>query len=157
VSPEYFRVMGIPLLQGRCFTVHDGPDAAPAVLVNETLARLIFAGHNPMDQMVRVGGCGGPNDWCQVVGVVGDVHQHGLDRTPRIGVYVPYARDPWPFMVFVVRTSTEPSAVMPLLQSAVHAIDKDQPVYNLRTMDEVVSASIAPRRVRMLLVGLFAL
>jgi putative ABC transport system permease protein len=156
ISPEYFRAMGIPLLQGRLFTDHDGPNAAPAVIINETLARRVFSGQNPTDQMVRVSGCGGPNDWCQVVGVVGDVHQHGLDAKPRLAAYVPYARDPWPFMVFVVRTGTETAALTPLLQAAVRAIDKDQPVYNVRTMNEVVSASLAPRRVRMLLIGLFA-
>jgi putative ABC transport system permease protein len=148
--------MSIPLLRGRFFTDHDGPEAAPAVIINEALARRVFAGQNPTDQMVKVGGCGGPDDWCQVVGVVGDVHQHGLDETPRMAIFVPYARDPWPFMVFVVRASTEPSALAPLLQSAVHAIDKDQPVYNVRTMNDVVSSSLAPRRVRMLLLSLFA-
>ncbi len=156
ISPDYFRAMGIPLLRGRFFTDHDGPNAAPAVIINETLARRAFSSQNPTDQMVRVGGCGGPNDWCQVVGVVGDVHQHGLDEKPRLALYVPYARDPWAFMVFVVRTSTETAALTPLLQDAVRAIDKDQPVYHVRTMSEVVSASLAPRRVRMLLIGLFA-
>jgi putative ABC transport system permease protein len=103
-----------------------------------------------------VGGCGKENEWCQVVGVVEDVHQHNLDQTPRPAIYVPYARDPWPFMAFVIRTRTEPAAAASAVQSAVHSVDRDQPLYGVRTMEEVVSASRSPRRVRMLLLSLFA-
>jgi len=155
-SPDYFRAMGIRLLRGRAFTERDDASAPPVVLVNQSMARVFWPGRNPVGDFVMVGGCGNENDWCQVVGVVEDVHQHNLDQTPRPAVYVPYARDPWPFMVFVVRTSTEPAAAASAVQSAIHSIDRDQPLYGVRSMEEVVSASRSPRRVRMLLLSLFA-
>ena len=156
ISPDYFRGMGIRLLSGRAFTERDDAGAPPVVIVNQAMARVFWPGRNPVGEFVMVGGCGNENDWCQVVGVVEDVHQHHLDQAPRPAVYVPYARDPWPFMVFVVRTSTEPAAAASAVQSAIHSVDRDQPLYGVRTMEEVVSLSRSPRRVRMLLLSLFA-
>ncbi len=155
-SPDYFRAMGIRLLSGRAFTERDDASAPPVILVNQSMARVFWPGRNPVGEFVTVGGCGKENEWCQVVGVVEDVHQHNLDQSPRPAVYVPYARDPWPFMVFVVRTSTEPAAAASAVQSAIHSIDRDQPLYGVRSMEEVVSASRSPRRLRMLLLSLFA-
>ncbi len=156
ISPDYFRGMGIRLLSGRAFTERDDDSAPPVVIVSQSTARAFWPGRNPVGEFVMVGGCGKENEWCQVVGVVEDVYQHSLDQTPRPAVYVPYARDPWPFMVFVVRTSTDPAAAASAVQSAIHSVDRDQPLYNIRTMEEVVSLSRSPRRVRMLLLSLFA-
>jgi putative ABC transport system permease protein len=155
-SPDYFRSMGIRLLSGRAFTERDDASAPPVVIVSQSMARTFWPGRNPLGEFVTVGGCGKENEWCQVVGVVEDVHQHNLDQTPRPAIYVPYARDPWPFMAFVIRTRTEPAAAASAVQSAVHSVDRDQPLYGVRTMEEVVSASRSPRRVRMLLLSLFA-
>jgi putative ABC transport system permease protein len=156
ISPEYFSSMGIQLLSGRGFTERDDASGPPVVIVSRSMARYFWPGRNPIGEFVTVGGCGKENEWCQVVGVVEDVHQHKLDQTPRPAVYVPYARDPWPFLVFVVRTRTEPAAVASAVQSAIHSIDRDQPIYGVRTMEEVVSLSRSPRRVGMLLLSLFA-
>lgn len=156
ISPDYFRSMGIRLLSGRAFTERDDASAPPVVIVSQSMARTFWPGRNPVGEFVTVGGCGKENEWCQVAGVVEDVRQHNLDRTPRPAVYVPYARDPWPFMAFVVRTRTDPAAAASAVQSAIHSVDRDQPLYGIRTMDEVVSASRSPRRVRMLLLSLFA-
>ncbi len=156
ISPGYFHSMGIRLLGGRAFTERDDISAPPVVIVNQAMARYFWPGRNPIGDFVTVGGCGKENEWCQVVGVVDDVHQQGLDKTPRPAVYVPYARDPWPFMAFVVRTRLEPASAAPAVQAAIHSIDKDQPVYGVRTMDEVVAASRSPRRLRTLLLSVFA-
>lgn len=156
ISPDYFRSMGIRLLSGRAFTERDDLAAPPVVIVDQSMARYFWPGRNPVGEFVMVGGCGKENEWCQVVGVVEDVHQHNLDQTPRPAVYVPYARDPWPFMVFVVRTRTAPAAAASDVQSAIHSVDPDQPLYGVRSMEEVVAASRSPRRVRMLLLSLFA-
>jgi putative ABC transport system permease protein len=155
-SPDYFRSMGIRLLSGRAFTERDDASAAPVVIVNESMARTFWPGRNPVGEFVTVGGCGKENEWCQVAGVVEDVRQHNLAQKPRPAVYVPYARDPWPFMAFVVRTRTDPSAAASAVQSAIHAVDRDEPLYGIRTMDEVVTASRSPRRLRTLLLSLFA-
>ncbi len=156
ISPDYFRSMGIRLVVGRAFNERDDASAPPVVILNQAMARSYWPGRNPIGEFVTVGGCGQENEWCQVVGVVEDVRQHNLDQNPRPAIYVPYARDPWPFMAFVVRTGTDPAAATSAVESAIHSVDRDQPLYGIRTMDEVVSASRSPRRVRTLLLSLFA-
>ena len=156
VTPGYFRSMGIRLAGGRAFTERDGPGAPLAVIVNQSMARYFWPGRNPLGEFVKVDGCGKENEWCQVVGVVEDVRQRSLDQRPPAALYVPYATDPWPFMTFVVRTRTDPAAAASAIQDAIHFVDKDEPLYGVRTMDQVVSESRSPRRVRMLLLSLFA-
>jgi putative ABC transport system permease protein len=156
ISPGYFRSMGIRLLDGRAFTERDDAAAPPVVIVNRAMARAFWPGRSPVGEFVTVGGCGKENEWCQVVGVADDVRQHHLDEPPRPAVYVPYARDPWPFLSLVVRTQAEPTAAASAVESAIHVLDPEQPLYGIRTMDEVVDASRAPRRVRMWLLSLFA-
>ena len=155
-SPGYFKSLGIRLLSGRPFSERDNAAAPAVVIVSQSMARYFWPGRNPIGGFVTVGGCGKENEWCQVVGVVEDVHQHKLDQTPRPAVYVPYVRDPWPFMAFVVRTGTDPAAAASSVQSAIHSVDKDQPLFDVRTMSEVLSLSRSPRRVRMILLSLFA-
>ncbi len=155
-SPDYFRSMGIRLLRGRMFTERDDAKAPAVVIVNAAMARHFWGAQNPIGQFVTAGACGKENEWCEVVGVVEDIHQHNLDEKPRPAMYVPYARDPWPFMAIVVRTATDPAAAASSVTGAVHAIDKDQPVYDIRAMHDVVETSFAPRRVRMLFVLSFA-
>ncbi len=159
VTPEYFRVMGIRLAKGRFFTERDDAQATPVVMINQAMARLVWPGEDALGQMITVGVCtnGKTNEWCEVVGIVDDVHQHGLDQKARPAVYIPYARDPWPMMAFVVRTRTEPGAAASALEAAIHDVDRNQAVYNVRPMNEVVSVSLSPRRLKMLLIGLFAL
>lgn len=156
VTPNYFHAMGIRILQGRPFTERDGAHSAPVVIVNEAMVRHFWPHENPLDQFVQLGGCGNEHDWCQVVGVVDDVRQHDLGETTRPAVFVPYARDPWPFMAVVVRTATEPGAAASEVRAAIHDVDKDQPVYAVRTMDQVISESLVPRKAATLLFGLFA-
>ena len=155
-SPEYFRSLGIRLLRGRMFTEADDENAPPAVIVNSAMARRYWPGQNPVGQSVTVGLCGHKDEWCTVVGVVEDIHQHDLGESAQPAVYVPYARDPWPFMAVVMRTATEPAAASTALAGAVHSVDKDQVVYEIRTMGDVVATSFATRRVRMLFVVSFA-
>jgi len=104
VSPDYFRAMSIRLAKSRAFTNSDNAGSPPVVIVNQAMARRFRPCQDPIGQFVSVGACGKENEWCQVVGVVVDVHQHGLDQTARPAVYVPYNRDPWLFRAFVVRT-----------------------------------------------------
>jgi predicted permease len=156
ISPDYFRAMGIRLAKGRVFTDRDDPNAPPVVIVNQAMVRHFWPNQDAIGQFVTVGACGKENEWCQVIGVVDDVRQHGLDQTARPAVYIPYARDPWPFMAFVVRTGIEPGSASSAVEAAVHSVDKEQAVYNIRTMSDVISTSLSPRRLRMLLIGSFA-
>jgi len=147
VSPDYFTAMGVPLLRGRAFTDRDGA----VLILNESAARRFVPEENPIGQFVHFDD---NTPWLQVVGVVADVRQHQLDQSSVPAVYVPYSQDSWPFMAFVVRmTPLEPGRV----QAAIRLVDKDQPVYNVRPMQEVVSGALSSRRFGMVLLGLFAL
>lgn len=146
VSPDYFTAMGIGIVRGRAFTQRDDN----MLILNESAARKFFPNEDPIGQFARNEDAG--DTWLQVIGVVSDVRQHELDHPAPPAVYLPYRRDPWPFMAFVVRMSpAEPLSV----EAAIHRVDKDQPVYKVRTMQEVVSGSLSARRFGVLLLGLF--
>jgi putative ABC transport system permease protein len=154
VSPDYFSSLGAALLRGRAFTDRD--DTAPVVLINEAAARRFWPGQEPLGAAVRAGACGRSEQWCQVVGVVSNIRQHNLAEPAAPALYVPYARDPWPFMAFVVRLRTDPLAAASAVEVAIHAVDKNQPIFHVRAMREVVSSSLSTRRFRTVLLGLFA-
>ena len=157
VSPGFFKDMGIHLLKGRVFTESDGPNSKPVIVINQALANSTWPGEDPIGQLVTVGGCGKEGDWCEVVGIVEDVKQHGLDSSGPATVYVPYARDSWPFMALAVRGSVDPASLASAMSAAIHSVDRSQPVYNVRTMSEVVEQSVSPWRSRMVLVVVFAM
>ena len=153
ISPDYFRSMGIPLLAGRFFTARDNSTSPTVAIVSEAAARHFWPGEDPIGKMIQIGV---QKDWSPVVGVVGDVRQHHLDQASPLAVYLPYAQDPWPFMALVVRTGTEPAAAASAVEAAVHAVDHDEPVYGVRTMRDVVAASLSSQRSRMVLLGMLA-
>jgi putative ABC transport system permease protein len=154
ISSGYFRALGIPLLSGRGFSEQDGANAAPVVIINETLARRYWPDSDPLGKRLRVGDEKRP--WRTVVGVVGDVKQYGLDTPSTMQVYLPHQQSPSQQMVLVVRTSVEPQSLTAAVRNEIWAVDKDQPVYNIRTMEQLLSKSVAQRRFNMLLVGVFA-
>jgi putative ABC transport system permease protein len=156
ISPDYFQTLGIPILSGRPFTDRDTANAKPVVIVSKAMAEHFWPGGDAIGRHVKVGQCGDEETWCQVVGVVGDIKQHSLARATRLAVYVPYAQDPWTFFALVARTKMDPASAAKSLEGAIHAVDRDLPVYNVRTMSEVKSASLSPRRLQMTLIGLFA-
>ncbi len=152
---DYFRAMQIPLKGGRVFTERDAEGAPPVVIINETLARRSFAGEDPLGKKIRV--------WRdeefmrEIVGVVGDTKPAALEGESGAQIYVPQAQDAgWGGMSLAVRTSVEPASLAPSVRSLVRALDKDQPVFDIKTMDDVVSISVADRRVSMLLLSVFA-
>ena len=155
VSPDYFRAMGIPILKGRGFTERDDASAPQVALINETLARKFFPGENPIGK--RIGMNWKSEGWQEVIGVVGDVRHDGLDLPLFPTVYVPYRQAIDPGMVLVVRAKNhDPLQLAGAVRAQVHAIDPNQPISSLRTMDEVASASVAPRRFSTVLLGAFA-
>jgi putative ABC transport system permease protein len=155
VSPGYFRILGIRLLKGRSFDEHDSSDAPSVVLLNESLARAAFGDRNPIGQHVSVGPPGAP--WKEVVGVVSDTRDTALDRQPAPEIFSPYPQSPSFVMSFVVRSPSDPEGLSVEVRQAVLAADKDQPVFDIQTMESVLARSVAPQRFRMLLLGLFAL
>ena len=151
-TPGYFKTMHIPLVDGRDFDQRDVMKAPDAVIVNQEMARRYWPDENPIGQRLAVGD--GP--WRTVVGVVGDVKQSGLDIETRPEMFWPYYQTPVPFATFVVRTGGDPEAMTSAVRGAMQEVDKDLPVYNIKTVADVISESVAPRRLNMLLLAIFA-
>jgi len=154
VNGDYFQTLQIPLKAGRFFTDQDNSASPKVVIVNETMARQLWPNENPIGRRFTI--------WRdekfarEVVGVVGDT-KGSLDKDPQAQMYVPYSQDPnWNSLTMVARTKGEPTALAGSVRDAIRAFDKGVPTYNLKTMNDVVSTSAAPRRVPMLLLSAFA-
>lgn len=159
VSPDYFRATGIPLQRGRFFDTHDAADTQPVAVVNRKLAEQFWPGEDPTGKRLKVGPPDAPNPWATVVGVVGDVRQNGFYGEQQFELYVPYAQERRSWVAprdLVVRTRGDAASIAGAVRQAVWAVDKDQPVSNVRTMDQVFAAAIARERFQMLLLTLFA-
>ena len=159
VTPGYFETMRIPILRGRGVTRDDRAGSAPVVVINETLAQRLWPGANPVGQ--RMSFRPGQLPWLEIVGVVGDTHDQGLDRSSPPTVYVPYAQKApaWSWLswqTLVLRTAGPPEAVVPEVRAAVRAIDPSLPLLKVTTIDAVFAANDARLRFAMQLVGAFA-
>jgi putative ABC transport system permease protein len=141
-TPDYFRTMGITLIKGRNFTDQDKAGAPPVVIVNETFARKHSPDGNVIGKRIRFYGPPEKTPWMEIVGVLKDVkHELNIPVTPEY--YLPYAQDSWHGMVLVARTSVDPASLAAGIREQVRSIDKDQPVFNVRTMQEVRSLSVS--------------
>lgn len=154
-SPNYFQTMGVALLKGRPFDEQDKAGAQPVVIVNETMARRHWPNTDPIGKRMRTTGPLQENPWMQVVGIVQDVkHEMNLPTTP--DYFVPHAQDAWQSMVLVAKTRVEPAAMAAPIREQVWAIDKDQPVFDVKTMREVRSISLALHSFSSVMLGIFA-
>lgn len=153
IGRDYFKTLCIPLLEGRVFSDRDKANASGVVIVNAAMAKHFWPHEDALGKYFKVDE---KKDWSMVVGVVADVAQQALDQAPMSTFYVPYAQDPWPTLAVVLRTAMDSKNTAPDVIAAIHQFDKDQPVYNVRTMHQVVASSVQVRRFRMVLLGLFA-
>ncbi|PYJ96454.1 MAG: ABC transporter permease [Verrucomicrobia bacterium] len=155
VSPSYFQTMEIPVRQGRGFTDADRLKAPQVVILNETMARRFWPNENPIGKRLNFGDFNKPDFW-EIVGVVGDVKHFGFDTEAHPQIYFSHlqASDQW--MSLVVRTAADPLALVGAVRNEVFAIDKAQPVFDVQTLEQLVSQSIAPRRFAMLLLEIFS-
>jgi putative ABC transport system permease protein len=151
VSPGLFRALGLHLLRGRFVDEHDGPDAPLVIDINETMARRHFPGEDPIGRQIKVGRV------FTIVGVVGDAAQRGpLEEIPAL-MYEPVAQvTSVPMMHLVVRAAGDPLAIAAVVREQVRAVDRDQPIFNVKTMEEKLAETIAPRRFSMILLAVFA-
>ena len=156
VSPSYFRVMGIPLLSGREFDDRDVDGAPPVAIINETFLRRFFPGEDPIGKRYVYGGPDPQNPWITIVGVVGDMRRTGFDRPVRPETFLPEAQATANALTIVARTANDPASFATALRNEVWAIDKDQSVYDIKTMHETLSEMRSQRRFNMLLFGIFA-
>lgn len=153
ISLNYLRTMEIPLLKGRDFTESDRREAPPVVLINETLAHRYFPNEDPLGKLLNLEGYEAPRE---IVGVIGSVKHVKLDTEAKPEIYAPQMQAPQPTMTIVVRTTSDPLSFVNAMRSQVTAVDKDQPVYDVKTMDQYLSESVAQPRFRTMLLAIFA-
>jgi putative ABC transport system permease protein len=157
-SAHYFAVMRIPLRRGRLFTAADRAGAAPVAIVNESAAREFWpAGTSPIGRGITMHDWGTPYR-AEVVGVVGDVHQGGLEEQASPAVFYPIGQFPESTLrqSIVIRTAGDPMAIVSMAREQVRAVDPDQPVASTRTLDELLTSALAQRRFNLILIGGFA-
>jgi putative ABC transport system permease protein len=157
ISQDYFRAIGIPLLSGRLFDATDTSTAPQVTILNRALAHVAFGDKDPMGQDIGLPGLHGIT-WSKVVGVVSDARNDTLEQQPSPELFVPYTQDLLPLnATFVIRTSLNPSSLPSEVRKVVEEIDKDQAVSNIETLEEGITALTAMQRLRMVLLGFFAL
>ena len=157
ISPRYFETMSIPLLRGRQLSDQDTATSPNVAVISDTMARRYWPGEEPIGKRISPGRPESPNDWVSIVGVVQDVRQFDLIAEPKPQMYFTHQqagffapRD------LVVKTDVEPLSLAATVRKTVWEIDKDQPVSNINTMDEIAAESVARQRFSMLLLAIFA-
>jgi putative ABC transport system permease protein len=159
VSADYLQTMNIPLRAGRYFDKRDNGTAMPVAIINETMARQYWPGENALGRRFNIGD---PNDgeWMEIVGVVADVRQMGLDEPVKAEMYMPYQQvTDWSFFVprdLAIRTSGDPMSIAGSVRQIVLEVDPDQPISNIATMSEVLGDEAAQRRMGMIMLAAFA-
>ena len=158
ITPGYLNAMEIPLLKGRPLTEGDREKSQKVALINNSMAQTLWPGTDPLGRRIRFAGDDGSEaqGWRTIVGVVNDVSQYALDKKPPMQIYLPHAQFPTTSNTIVVKTTGDPKAVTGAVKSAILAIDKDQAVHGVATLDELIGESIVVRRFLMLLLMVFA-
>jgi putative ABC transport system permease protein len=154
VDSQYFGVMGIPLLSGRGLDNRDRAGAPRSVVVSESMARRYWRDGSPRGQHLKVYMGMDQSPW-EVAGVVGDVRS-SIVSEPEPTIYFPYAQFPYRYMVLAVRTHADPGAMVDSIRGAVRSIDPDQPISQVRTLDELMEQTLVPWRFSMTLLGALA-
>jgi len=159
VTPEYFRTMKIPLRAGRLFDTHDNEAGNEVVIINEEAARRYWPGQDAVGQQLHLGvrlTRGVRSGQKTIVGIVGDVKFGGLDSATPPEVYLPHRQHPVDGLTIAIRTSGDPLGFLPQARAALAEMDRELPIADIRTMDEIIGRSIAERRFVMLLLVAFA-
>jgi putative ABC transport system permease protein len=156
-TPGYFETIGIPLRRGRLFNAGDRDGKQRVAIIDEGMARTFWPGQEALGKRFRMGDFSDKDDrWITVVGVVGSVRHSGLHADPRPQLYRPEAQAPSPALYVVARTTGDPRSLVAAVGAAVHEVDRDQPISQVRTLEQVVAESLLARRFNLLLLGLFA-
>jgi predicted permease len=155
ISTDYFHAQGIPLQQGRFFSEQDRENGVQVIIISEAMARQFWPGQNPIGKRMTPSFHlkQGPRE---IIGVVGDIKGIGLDADAAAMMYMPYKQAPRPFMSLVARTTTNPQTFIQSISKAIYTVDKEQAVRNVRTMEQVMTASTSGRRFNMTLLIVFA-
>jgi putative ABC transport system permease protein len=153
VAPDYFALLGIPLLRGRPFEQSDRASGPRVVIVSEALARSTWGSRDPVGQQIATTS----GDYAEVIGVVGNVRTGGLDTEVARTVYVPTTQGAYNFMTVLVKTRNDPTALVPAIRTIVRELDASLPLHHVCTAEAMVAGSVARQRFQMLLVGTFSL
>jgi len=158
ISDDYIRALGMKLVDGRALDQRDGTAAPPVALINQTMARNLRPGENAVGRRFKQGGFEEASPWITIVGIVGDVHQAGLDSPARPEMYLPYLQQDFGFEpeYLVVRTPGDPMLIADAVRRQVWAVDKEQPVAGAMPLEELVDDTLAPRKTQAGLLGGFA-
>ena len=158
VSPGYMQVMGMTLLAGRFFEESDGPQSQPVVIINETMARMYFPGQNALGKRIKYGDYSSSRPWLTIVAIAKDVKQMGLDLPARPEMYFPYrqALDNWMVPRDLVVRADNPMTFAAAARQRIWEVDRDQPVSNVATLDDILDDEVRQRRVQALLLGAFS-
>jgi predicted permease len=151
---NYFEAMGIPIRRGRNFDPNDGPTAPPVAVINETMARRLFPNQEPLGQHVRTGPAPA-GTWTTIVGVIGDIRHGGLEEVPQPEMYINYLQGPPVSPFIVLRTTGDPALLAETVRAEARRIDKNLPLYDMRTMSTLRSEAVSTRRFVLLIVGAF--
>ena len=154
ITHAYLESMGIPLVRGRLFDERQPADARDKVVVNEALARRHWPNQDPLGKRIRISWNDNRED--EIIGVVGDVRHAALETEPRATTYWPFARNAYGSMTLTVRTAGDPAPVVSAVRGILRGQDPDLALADIKTMDDVVSGSVAQRRVMMVMLGIFA-
>jgi putative ABC transport system permease protein len=154
VSPDYFRTLGIQQLTGRAFTDADDASAPQVVIINETLARQYFPNQDPVGKRLQTGDYSPKGPWLTIVGVVADVKYNGLNEVAQPTLYTAFQQNLWwRSMFLVVKTGGDPLGLVNAVRNEVWALDRDLPVSQIKTMDQLMSDAVAEPRAYTLLLG----
>jgi putative ABC transport system permease protein len=153
VSPDYFRTLETPLVKGRFFSAADTADAPHVVIINQALAKRYWPNEEAVGKRIKVGG---DKNWSSVVGIVADIRHRGLDTAALPEYYVPLAQAPYGTMILALRSTQDPRSLTSAIRREVRAVDAAQPIAHVRTLEQVIAESVAPRHLSVLLLGIFA-
>jgi putative ABC transport system permease protein len=156
VSPDYFRAIGTPLIRGRFLSDADKADAPPVMIVNQAFAKKFWPNREAVGKRITFDNLKKNPKWTTIVGVVGDIRHFGLDIDPRPEMYVPFAQESYFTTIYVVRSKQDSRTLLPAIQRQIQAIDPAVPLANSRMFESVVADSIAPRRLSVVLLEIFA-
>jgi len=158
VSPGYAHTLGIPILRGREFEDADTENAPQVAMINARMAREYFSKENPVGKRIMFGhpSAKTASQWLTIVGVVGDTRLYGLANPPRLEIYVPLRQSAPGHMYLVVKSAMDPGALTSAIRGALREIDKDQAIFGISTMDQLIVNSVSTRRITLILLGLFS-
>lgn len=156
VSPDYFRALETPLITGRFFTEADNAEAPRVIIVNQRFAKKFWPKGDALGKRITFDNPKRNPKWLTIVGVVGDLRHFGLDIDPKPEMYVPFAQEPYFTTIYVVRSNQDPRTLVAAVRREIEAIDPAVPIANVRTFENLIADSVAPRRLSVVLLGAFA-